>query len=193
MSEVDFVISFLGVFLITTCRIAGEYIVEVKDVEVESDFGFGSNNNKTVYLNYRKIFILSTFLTILYGVGWDLFLMYDTDKFSLVGIAIPIVTALAQFQEITSFFQDPFCFTVLFQILIWVSWIVYVALKDEHLVARSFGIVIIFISNVYYNLVREKENIYQIIFGKYTISTPFHFAFHLQFFGYALLAISNNI
>lgn len=196
MIEHQLALSLFGAFLISVGRILGEYISEMRYKTYDIEFGFDSQQPGKSKMSGIKLYVFSTLATVIYGVGWDLFLTYDNDKYVLIAIAIPLATTLAQFQDVSSFFKDEYIFSNFFQLLIWVSWVLFLAFKEEFLLMRWFGFASIFISNVYYNVIRERTNIYKSLFNmcfdEVELETHFHFAFHFQLFGYVLLAAASN-
>lgn len=221
-SRTNLALSIFGAFLVSVGRIFGEYIVETRDVGKNINNGYDFENRIEIKNKYvtKRLVVLTFLATVIFGTGWDLILRFDNDKHAWIfGALIAFSQALSQFQDTTLFFKHPKLWSVFFQICIWASWILYVSMKNSFLLYRWFGLLLIFISNVYYNLIRNKDNIYKDIvrflhiddllfvllkiincceeievFDEESVQNNiFHFAFHFQLFGYVLISVANNI
>lgn len=217
-SRTNLALGIFGAFLVSVGRVMGEYIVETKNDVEDDPFNFEQKVIRTRKFVTKRLVVLTFVATVIFGTGWDLILRFDNDKNSWIfGALVALSQALSQFQETTNFFRHPSFWSVFFQLCIWVSWLVYIGTKNSFLFYRWFGFASIFVSNVYYNLIRDSDNIYKKIFYSCKLdrllsccvqaiqcwddmdiktnnsAKMFHFAFHFQLFGYVLISVANNI
>lgn len=115
----------------------------------------------------------SSLAAIIYGAGWNLFLTYDKDPRSLIGVLVASVTGLAHIVEIVVRGNIYRCVRLFVHLTLWASWILFVVIREEQVYQLYVALACILIGDIGIKFLDIVHN-------------PF---INIQLFGYMLMAM----